>query len=184
MRSRAVARLAQARDEERDVVDSAPALSEEAVEEPVVATRLQDLEAAAILEAPLPERVHVRGPAVRRRSAQLAHEERRSVGHPRNGDGDVVEADPPHRELAQDGDPVALDERKVDLRPQTRPLGRVDIAVAVRADQPPAEVRSISRVEECDDDDVLISRWVKSTHSGSNLRGIVRAAMKVYAAPR
>src|SRR5204862_3658685 len=109
VRLRAVAHLAQARDQERHVVDSAPALSEEAMEEPVGATWLQDLEAAAVLEAPLPERIRVRKPTVRRRSAQVAHEERRSVGHPRNGDGDVVEADPSHRELAEDGDPVALD---------------------------------------------------------------------------
>src|SRR5438046_10703819 len=88
VRSRAVARLAQARDEERDVVDSAPALSEEAVEEPVVATRLQDLEADAILEAPLPERLHVRGPAAPRRSAQLAHGARRRAGQPPHRHGD------------------------------------------------------------------------------------------------
>src|SRR2546422_1207766 len=56
-RLRALAHPAEARDDERHVVDAGPALREEAVEEPVGAARLEDLEATPVLEAPLRERV-------------------------------------------------------------------------------------------------------------------------------
>src|SRR2546421_544856 len=103
LRLRVLAHPAEARDDERHVVDAGPALREEAVEEPVGAARLEDLEATPVLEAPLRERVGARGSAVRGGSAQLADEERRSVGEARHGERDVIEAAPSHPRLAQDG---------------------------------------------------------------------------------
>src|SRR2546426_9746799 len=112
---RVLAHPAEARDDERHVVDAGPALREEAVEEPVGAARLEDLEATPVLEAPLRERVGARGSAVRGGSAQLADEERRSVGEARHGDRDMIEATPSHPRLAQDGERAAFDQGEVDL---------------------------------------------------------------------
>src|SRR3989442_1216700 len=68
-RLRVLAHPAEARDDERHVVDAGPALREEAVEEPVGAARLEDLEATPVPEAPLRERVGARRSAVRGGSA-------------------------------------------------------------------------------------------------------------------
>src|SRR5439155_663615 len=79
------------------------------------AARLEDLEATPVLEAPLRERVGARGSAVRGGSAELADEERRSVGEAWHGERDVIEAVPSHPRLDQDGERAALDQGEVDL---------------------------------------------------------------------
>ena len=95
-RGGARAGLAQARHLERHVVDAGAARGEKAVQEAVVAARLEDLDASAAVELPLAEAEDVGGHSEGGRAAEHAHQVRRRVGDAWHRDGDVIELDPGH----------------------------------------------------------------------------------------